>query len=141
MTSLRFGTSVTKLLRDPLENRSHPKSSLTMVLLETVIALHSTAPFGAIPNMPSTQPRTSDRPSFQMTPERVRTAIIVSGIVGSLAILILGYLLLKRRMNRGVKAGRLDRHYDDDPRIKMIDKELETGVIQEPLPVYAEPKG
>jgi hypothetical protein len=90
--------------------------------------------------MPSTQPRTTDRPGFQMTPERVRTGIIVSVVIATLSLLILGYVLLKRRMNRGVKEGKIRNraHDDEDPRIKMVDKELETGVISEPLPVYKE---
>jgi hypothetical protein len=74
-----------------------------------------------------------------MTPERIRTGIIVSVVVASLAMLILGYVLLKRRINRGVKEGKIRcRDDDEDPRIKMVDKELETGVVQEPLPVYAQ---
>lgn len=74
-----------------------------------------------------------------MTPERVRTGIIVSVVVGTLAILIIGYVLLKRHMNRGVKAGTIQGRpsYGDDRRITMVDKELEVGFIQEPLPVYA----
>jgi hypothetical protein len=75
-----------------------------------------------------------------MTPERVRTGIIVSVVIVTLSLLILGYVLLKRRMNRGVKEGKIRNraHDDEDPRIKMVDKELETGVISEPLPVYKE---
>jgi hypothetical protein len=73
-----------------------------------------------------------------MTPERIRTGIIVSVVVGTLAILILGYVLLKRRINRGIKEGKIRPRCDDeDPRVMMVDKELETGIVQEPLPIYA----
>lgn len=72
-----------------------------------------------------------------MSPERVRTGIIVSVVVCAVAILVLGYVVLRRRINRGVKEGKIRRRCEDeDPRVEMVDKELEVGVVREPLPVY-----
>jgi hypothetical protein len=53
--------------------------------------------------MPSTHLTSHSDPST--TRERVRTGIIVSVVVGTFALLILAYVLVKRRMNRNVKAG------------------------------------
>ncbi|KAH3950476.1 hypothetical protein HBH64_222720 [Parastagonospora nodorum] len=83
--------------------------------------------------MPTTQPHTNP----QITPERLRTGIIVSVVVCAIAILALGYVMLRRRINRGVKEGKIRRRCDDeDPRVEMVDKEVEMGVVREPLPVY-----
>ncbi|KAH6111871.1 hypothetical protein HBI64_217250 [Parastagonospora nodorum] len=83
--------------------------------------------------MPTTQPHTNP----QITPERLRTGIIVSVVVCAIAILALGYIVLRRRINRGVKEGKIRRRCDDeDPRVEMVDKEVEMGVVREPLPVY-----
>ncbi|KAL5117462.1 hypothetical protein ACEQ8H_004627 [Pleosporales sp. CAS-2024a] len=74
-----------------------------------------------------------------MTPERMRTGIIVSIVIGTIAILILVFVLLKRRRNRGIKQGKIRRRSIDaqDPRRIIVDKDLEIGIVSEPLPVYA----
>jgi hypothetical protein len=88
--------------------------------------------------MPSTH-RASDSATSGMTPERVRTGIIVSVIISTLSLMILGYVLLKRWINRGVRAGtvmgRMECGGEAGGRGK-IDGGLEVGVVQEPLPVY-----
>lgn len=77
-----------------------------------------------------------------MTPERIRTGIIVSVVVGTFAALILAYVVLRWRRNKGVKAGSIaGRHADERRGRGQDDKDLETGVIQEPLPVYAKDAG
>jgi hypothetical protein len=86
--------------------------------------------------MPSTH-RQSDALTSNMTPERVRTGIIVSVIVGTLALVILGYVVVKRRMNRGVKAGsRSSAGGGEANGGGKDDGGLEVGIVQEALPVY-----
>lgn len=84
--------------------------------------------------MPSTSTSTSttrQRPTS--SPEATRTGIIVGVIVGVLALFIIAYILINRRRKQGVKAGtKIGAHV---PRVKQ-DKDLEVGVIQEPVPVY-----
>lgn len=73
-----------------------------------------------------------------MSAESIRTAIIVSVVIGVLAIVALVGVLWNRRVRRSAKAGRrLDsRLHDVGMRDRRDDKDMETGVIQEPLPVY-----
>ncbi|KAH7071407.1 hypothetical protein BKA63DRAFT_568542 [Paraphoma chrysanthemicola] len=88
--------------------------------------------------MPSTRPRPSDGPSHKMSAESVRTGIIVGVVIGVLALLILAYVLYSRRRNRGVKVGTMtgSRQSKFCEARGREEKELEIGVIQEPLPVY-----
>lgn len=81
-------------------------------------------------------PTTPSHP-IEMSSERIRTGIIVSVVVCVVAVLVLGYVVLRRRINRGVKEGKIRRRCEDkDPRVEMVDKEVEMGVVREPLPVY-----
>jgi H+/gluconate symporter-like permease len=88
--------------------------------------------------MPSTRPNRTQKP----THESIRTAIIVGLIIGVIGLLILAYLSYQRRLRRNVKEGtrpgtiahmaqlRGERGERD------VEKGLEVGVVQEPLPVY-----
>ncbi|KAH7413628.1 hypothetical protein DE146DRAFT_749832 [Phaeosphaeria sp. MPI-PUGE-AT-0046c] len=80
-------------------------------------------------------PSTSPRPPQQMTPERIRSGIIVSVVVGTLATLILAYVVLRWRRNRGIKAGSVEGRHANGRR-REDEKDLEVGVIQEPVPAY-----
>ncbi|CAO2647415.1 Nn.00g083370.m01.CDS01 [Neocucurbitaria sp. VM-36] len=84
--------------------------------------------------MPSTRP---NRPLPKPSQERTRTAIIVSVVIGTLAVLALILFLRSRRMRRSAKAGTAiettSASWDLQQR---QDKEMEVGVVQEPLPVY-----
>jgi hypothetical protein len=68
----------------------------------------------------------------------VRTGIIVSVVVGTFALLILAYVLVKRRMNRNVKAGVVmgKKSYIEDTSRGKDDEGLEVGIVEEELPVY-----
>jgi hypothetical protein len=95
--------------------------------------------------MPSTHLTSPSRSTPSATRERVRTGIIVSVVVGTLAILILAYVLVKRRMNRGIKAGMLvgKKSYVEEEagRRGKDDVGLEIGIVEEPLPVYVKDEG
>lgn len=70
-----------------------------------------------------------------MSKESIRTAIIVSSVIGVLAILALTCLYWSRRIKRSAKAGM--RIENSSLAVSgAVDKHLEVGVIQEPLPVY-----
>jgi hypothetical protein len=86
--------------------------------------------------MPSTHLTSHSDPST--TRERVRTGIIVSVVVGTFALLILAYVLVKRRMNRNVKAGVVvgKKSYLEDTSRGKDDAGLEVGVVEEELLVY-----
>lgn len=91
--------------------------------------------------MPSTRPRPSDRPYNKMSKESVRTAIIVGVIVGVLSIICFVIFLWTRRMKQNAKAGTRNKessggHLEPNQPLQRQDKDLEIGVIQEPLPVY-----
>jgi hypothetical protein len=90
--------------------------------------------------MPSTHLTSQPHSTPSATRERVRTGIIVSVVVGTLAVLILAYVLVKRRMNRGIRAGMVvgKKSYSEEEagRRAKGDAGLETGVVEEPLPVY-----
>jgi hypothetical protein len=85
-------------------------------------------------NMPSPRPRPSDRSNLTMTPENIRTGVIVSVVVSLVAIAILAYVALKSLLNRGVKMG-TRRNVEAERRIKE-DRGQEVGVVREPLPAY-----
>jgi hypothetical protein len=95
--------------------------------------------------MPSTHLTSPSHSTPSATRERVRTGIIVSVVVGTLAILILAYVLVKRRMNRGIKAGMLvgKKSYVEEEagRRGKDDVGLEIGIVEEPLPVYVKDEG
>ncbi|KAF1848016.1 uncharacterized protein K460DRAFT_67051 [Cucurbitaria berberidis CBS 394.84] len=91
--------------------------------------------------MPATRPRPSDQPQPKMTKENVRTAIIVSVIIGTLAVIVLTLFIWSRRIRRSAKAGTSTSSHIEGQDVtyrplQRHDKELEVGVIQEPLPVY-----
>jgi hypothetical protein len=92
-----------------------------------------------LPTMPSTRPHSPNKPSR----ESIRTAIIVGVTISVLGLLILTYLFYQRRLRRGVKAGAKIGSREGilvlggrERRENDVEKGLETGVIQEPLPVY-----
>ncbi|KAG9193194.1 hypothetical protein G6011_03229 [Alternaria panax] len=91
--------------------------------------------------MPSTRPRPTQEP----TKESTRTAIIVGLIIGLLGIMVLASVLYQRRLRRGAKAGAMVGEWEvgrqegggrTRRRGNLEEKNLEVGVIQEPLPVY-----
>jgi hypothetical protein len=89
--------------------------------------------------MPSTRSKTPNKPSS----ENIRTAIIVGVIISLFGLLILTYLFYQQRLRRGVKAGAkigsresVLVHGGSGRRGNDGEKGLETGVIQEPLPMY-----
>ncbi|KAF2022744.1 hypothetical protein EK21DRAFT_119441 [Setomelanomma holmii] len=88
--------------------------------------------------MPSTRPRPFDRPSRGTSAESIRTGIIVSVVVGALAVIVLANILWSRRAQRGVMRGMNvgARHNVNQEPSGTQDKELEIGIIVEPLPVY-----
>lgn len=93
-------------------------------------SLHFTPTYVFVPiKMPSS--RKSPRPTSSRS--ATRTGIIVGVIVGVLALLIIAYILIARRRRQGVKAG--TKIGVQLARTKQ-DKDLEVGVIQEPVPVY-----
>jgi hypothetical protein len=69
-----------------------------------------------------------------MTPENIRTGVIVSVVVSVVAIVILVYVALKNLLNRRVKM-EIKRKVEMERRIKE-DTGLEVGVVREPLPAY-----
>jgi hypothetical protein len=88
--------------------------------------------------MPSTRPNRTQTP----THESIRTAIIVILIIGVLGLLILAYLSHQRRLRRNVKEGTRPgtiahlAQLGAERREGDVEKGLEVGVVQEPLPVY-----
>jgi hypothetical protein len=88
--------------------------------------------------MPTTRPRPSDQSLPKLSAESIRTGIVVSAVVGVLATIITAYVIMKQRLKRGVKAGtRIDRLRNvGDVRREKEDRDLEVGIIREPLPVY-----
>lgn len=76
-----------------------------------------------------------------MTPERIRTGIIVAVVVGTLGTLILAYVVFRWRRNKGIKAGSVKGVVDVDEERRREDKDLETGVVKEALPVYMKDAG
>lgn len=88
--------------------------------------------------MPATHPRPSDQPRPKASAESKRTAIIAGVFIGTLAILVLVGLLWRRRINQGAKAGTRIRMQMQSTELQRqrVDKDIEMGVIHEPLPVY-----
>ncbi|KAF2851867.1 hypothetical protein T440DRAFT_46234 [Plenodomus tracheiphilus IPT5] len=93
--------------------------------------------------MPTTRPRPTNTP----TPSResLRTAIIVSVVIGTLAVCVLVCMLWSRRVRRsakiGTRQGGCGSDMQNEGRIQrrqreVEDKNLEVGVVREPLPVY-----
>lgn len=88
------------------------------------------------------QPPLSTTP--QITPERIRTGIIVSTVISVLAILVVIYVLLKRRQNAKVKIGTVDGQEPSIDRLTIqsgedhgdVEAGMEVGVMKEAPPVY-----
>ena len=91
--------------------------------------------------MPSTRPR----PSREPTKESIRTAVIVGLVIGLLGFIVLSSLLYQRRLRRNIKAGTIIGKWGVERQERGgkttwkadVEKGLEVGIIQEPLPVYA----
>jgi hypothetical protein len=85
--------------------------------------------------MPSIRPKPSSTPSN----ESISTAIIVSVLVGVLGLLIHTYVLYQQRLRQTIKTETWPGPVSDrrETRKRIEEEEgLETGVIEEPLPVY-----
>lgn len=114
--------------------------SLTLLLLHMLT-------FGfTVSTMPSqAHLRTS---SNHISAPSARTAIIVSILISSIGLIVLGCVFWQRRINRsakpGTKIGSSSRQILDSeawPQQQSKDKDLETGVVQEPVPVYRKEVG
>ncbi|KAF1918771.1 hypothetical protein BDU57DRAFT_120005 [Ampelomyces quisqualis] len=84
--------------------------------------------------MPATRSR--HRHDTSMTPERIRTGVIVSVVVGVLAMVVVGYVFVKRRQNGRVKVGCIDGR-DGWRKEGGGDGDLEVGIVKDAAPVYA----
>jgi hypothetical protein len=76
--------------------------------------------------MPDPRPH----PNLTLTPENMRTGVIVSVVISVVAVSILVYVAVTQVLKRGVKAGtwRAERRREDVG--------LEVGVVREVLPAY-----
>jgi hypothetical protein len=79
------------------------------------------------------------RPNLSMTPENIRTGVIVSVVVSVVALVLLAFVAVTSLMKRGVKVGTSNALSSRWPE---VDDNLEVGVVREVLPAYCrEPRG
>jgi hypothetical protein len=88
--------------------------------------------------MPSTYSNPETRHNSSVSANGKRTAIIVVLVVGVLGMLVIAHVLWKRRVNRGVRTGNVQ---NGGRERRVNDKDVEVGVIREPLPVYRKEMG
>jgi hypothetical protein len=87
-------------------------------------------------------PTQTPRQPKHITPERIRTGIIVSVVISVVAILVVVYILLKRRQNARVKVGTINGRngstVKDEGRNggRDVNGDLEVGIVKEVAPVY-----